>query len=285
MSARRAFTLIELLVVIAVIAVLLGLLLPALGSARLSAQSAMSLSNLRQLQIANDLYATDHDEHYLPASIDIQVADVMPAANLHRWHGERDSTAGAFRARAGSITPYLDDSPAGGASSDVRTCPVFAPTLDDLTGSGAGFERGCGGYGYNRVFVGSRMLRTGADTWDGTLRPDLDDAGSRRVRFADPVATVAWSTSAFLDASGGLIEYSFTEPPAWPQWPEFSPDPSAHFRLSGRTSGVVWLDGHASAEPIRLRPTQTFTAAPEVFENANLGWFADGHSLQLFDYK
>lgn len=52
-----AFTLVELLVVISIIALLISLLLPALSKARSAAQTAICLSNLRQIGIANHLYA------------------------------------------------------------------------------------------------------------------------------------------------------------------------------------------------------------------------------------
>ena len=58
-SARSGFTLVELVVVLSVVALLVGLLLPALGSARAAAQSAVCLSNTRQLGIALNAYLVD----------------------------------------------------------------------------------------------------------------------------------------------------------------------------------------------------------------------------------
>jgi prepilin-type N-terminal cleavage/methylation domain-containing protein/prepilin-type processing-associated H-X9-DG protein len=57
--SRPGFTLIELLVVIAVIAILASLLLPALTKSKLQAQRMQCISNLRQWNVAFNLYCNE----------------------------------------------------------------------------------------------------------------------------------------------------------------------------------------------------------------------------------
>ena len=70
MSRRRCayrfsgFTLIEILVVISIIAILIGILLPALGSVRNSAQMMACMSNQRQLSAAMLSYVSDNKDYF-----------------------------------------------------------------------------------------------------------------------------------------------------------------------------------------------------------------------------
>ena len=63
--SKLGFTLIELLVVIAIIALLLGILIPALGKARQTAQTVKSKANLRSHGQVQFLYAGDFNDSFI----------------------------------------------------------------------------------------------------------------------------------------------------------------------------------------------------------------------------
>jgi prepilin-type N-terminal cleavage/methylation domain-containing protein len=101
-SARidaRAFTLIELLVVISIIALLIGILLPALGSARGVARQSVSLSNLRQWGLGVHNYVAQSRDALPDQGLDwaggtaangvgaITAAQVQTDVNSNAWWG------------------------------------------------------------------------------------------------------------------------------------------------------------------------------------------------------
>lgn len=270
---RGGFTLIELLITISIIAMLLSILLPALGSARASSRSAVCLSNIRQLTLANAAYTQDNQGFYVPASEDI----FDPAGNTQRWHGQRlSANTGTpedqtFDPTRGPLADYF------GHTGSVRFCPAFDDQLDHDT-PGA-FEIGTGGYGYNRAYIGGRNDLFGTS----------DKAARHTARSADPInptRTVMFTDAAFFKIVAGqnkLIEYSFAEtpfiqsfpgPPSTDRWA-----PSIHFRHQQNTH-AAWADGHADANPM----TFTHPQFPDFYRKLRLGWFGP-ESNELFDLQ
>ncbi|MCW5765989.1 MAG: prepilin-type N-terminal cleavage/methylation domain-containing protein [Phycisphaeraceae bacterium] len=91
--ARRGFTLIELLVVIAVIALLVGILLPALGSARLAARTAACAARLSQLGRALALYENDYPQTLPQVRIPVGGGQT---ANIGALYGGKKGTLPAY---------------------------------------------------------------------------------------------------------------------------------------------------------------------------------------------
>ncbi|RME40525.1 MAG: hypothetical protein D6788_03135 [Planctomycetota bacterium] len=259
LQLRPAFTIVELLVVGGIVALLVGLLLPGLAAARAQTRETVCRSNLRQLLIANDLYATENGGYYVPGAADF-------LENLHRWHGVRDRIDEPFDPARGPLAPYL------GPDAQVRQCPSFP--VKEITSPTGGFERGSGGYGYNNRYLGVQ-LSCGAD---GSCVTTNDRTGAAVRWVARPQRTVMFTDSAFV--AGGLIEYGFAEPRFHPSYPTSRATPSIHFRHRGRAE-VGWCDGHIDAQ------TMTFTWKGPFYEGDpgryHIGWFGEHDDNRLFD--
>ncbi len=233
---KKAFTLLELLVVIAVIGLLMGVLMPALTAARAQGKEAVCKSNIRQLLLANIGYATENNGSYTPAALDIL------GENNNRWHGVRDSHDEPFDPLRGPLAGYLAD-------GSVKECPekVNFRKADPWKWD---FEDGCGGYGYNMTYIGSRI-------WEGSYEEERCRVTTKDYEVRSPAKTLMFVDAAMAQLDSGrpyYLEYSFAEPPYFVvdgkpavDWGYASP--SIHFRHRGRAN-IGWADGHIEAREI-----------------------------------
>jgi prepilin-type N-terminal cleavage/methylation domain-containing protein len=86
----RGFTLIELLVVIAIIAILASILFPVFSQARAKARRTQCQSNMRQLSLAIQMYASDNDEVLPLWSLIGGAPGANPTAQPYTWDQQID---------------------------------------------------------------------------------------------------------------------------------------------------------------------------------------------------
>jgi prepilin-type N-terminal cleavage/methylation domain-containing protein len=121
-APKPGFTLVELLVVIAIIATLIGLLLPAVQSAREAARRTGCQNNLKQIGLASQVHASAR-KHFPTAGGNTQDLYFAPAP-------------GSGYARAGwafQILPYLEEQGLHKLAVDNNDPYRGVPTLGDTT--------------------------------------------------------------------------------------------------------------------------------------------------------
>ena len=101
--ARRGFTLIELLVVIAIIALLVGILMPALGSARDTARTTKCLSNIRQISLGSMVFSNDYKGAYSTGAWDNRTAYSTGPIDAKGWVA--DLTIGGYAKVGDALCP------------------------------------------------------------------------------------------------------------------------------------------------------------------------------------
>jgi len=221
-QTRRAFTLIELLVTIAVIAVLAGILIPVVGNVRQSAKETQSLSNLRQIAVAMQMYTSEHNGLYPPGYF------YKPGEGERIWTIE--------------LIPYVEQLNASNSSSSN----VFvSPLVDsDIRMGDLDLGRMPSTYSVHGALCPNiSSTDTRPPTWTILNPAKLILVGEATLRSNNTYASATFNTPSAFKTIGGVT--NLKEP-----IPTNSSADGTGGALSYRANGktlVGFVDGHAEA--------------------------------------
>jgi len=262
----QGFTLIEMIVVFGIILILAGMLVPTLMKSKSSAQSTFCKNNLRQLALANIMYAEEWENA-------VAWGSDRKTTNLERWHGRRESVSNSadYNSKLSPLFSYLK-------TEKVIQCPEFKKTVDFSADSE---ERCSGGYGYN-LYIGTNAYFVGNPDSEeayasGVLLKNINSP-STTILFADTAMNVDSSGNMECASHGSLASWSSLNAPFGVTGKQtdtyLENNPSIHFRHS-RNANASWSDGHVSQQ--RLEWTLN-----NNWKEKNLGFFGSKTDNTLF---
>jgi prepilin-type N-terminal cleavage/methylation domain-containing protein len=265
----RAFTLIELLVVIAIIGVLTGILLPALGHARITARAVREQSGMRQTMIAYRMYSDDNRDKLLVGFPDNAIWNRM----VQRHEDPRDFNDQPLGQVIGSRYPWrlisYFDGNFEGLYQDSRVVDMLSEAMDSNTNSAADYALRYvislyPSFGLNSYFVGGGAPGDPIPFSDTGRRLFGNIHASKMYGVRRPSNQMVFASARDLASPTflpgyGVVEGSFIVKPPYlystsgRQWDlNYDPHSETPERNSGRVSlryndkGIAgMLDGHA----------------------------------------
>jgi prepilin-type N-terminal cleavage/methylation domain-containing protein/prepilin-type processing-associated H-X9-DG protein len=181
---RSAFTLTELIVAIAVLAILAGLLFPVLGKIRERSHATTCAANLKQIGLALQNYAHDHQGGYPP------IHPLNDNSNCSLW--------------ADRVFPYIK-------KSEIFWCPAnpqgeYEPGCGPSANAGLQDEiRYDGSYDLTATSGSVEIINSSSSVTHNITYPD---APLRQLRIRRPSDVIL-----LLDGTGRFVNPGYQEPP------------------------------------------------------------------------